>query len=175
MNTNQQELTLEELSQEVDRLLREKGIQGGHSDHRISSVPDARTIRYYATLGLLDRPLIVGRQARYGELHVMQLLVIKALQVAGMPLAEIQKRIYGRSFQELQAIVDAIEKMHKNSDEKASEEISILHWHEIVLQPGIKLMVEESFSHDLDAQALETQIRAAVAALRSISKSRERG
>ncbi|HMY53348.1 MAG TPA: hypothetical protein PK671_10365, partial [Candidatus Obscuribacter sp.] len=38
-------------------------------DNRVSPVPDARTTRYYTSIGLLDRPLIVGRQARYTERH----------------------------------------------------------------------------------------------------------
>ncbi|HWB07972.1 MAG TPA: MerR family transcriptional regulator [Pirellulales bacterium] len=63
---------------------------------RVRDVPDLRTIRYYTTLGLLDRPLDMrGRTAYYGWRHVWQLLAIKRLQLAGVPLVEIQQRLTG--------------------------------------------------------------------------------
>jgi len=174
MNTYSEDLSLEQLTLKVDGLLREKGILGNQSDHRISSTPDQRTIRYYTSLGLLQRPRAVGREARYGEIQVQQLLAIKALQAAGMPLAEIQKRIYGRSSKELEAIVDAVEKMLYRSESEAPEDVSVLRWQEVTLVPGLKLMVEEQFSLDIDAGELEKKFRAALAALLSGSRKGER-
>ena len=59
---------------------------------QVRAVPDERTIRYYATLGLLDRPLAMrGRTALYGPRHVAQVVAIKRLQSAGRSLAEIQE------------------------------------------------------------------------------------
>jgi DNA-binding transcriptional MerR regulator len=57
---------------------------------QIRSVPDERTIRYYGTLGLLDRPAMRGRTALYGMRHLAQVVAIKRLQQAGRSLAEIQ-------------------------------------------------------------------------------------
>jgi DNA-binding transcriptional MerR regulator len=58
---------------------------------QVRAVPDERTVRYYATLGLLDRPLAMrGRTALYGRRHVAQVVAIKRLQSAGKSLAEIQ-------------------------------------------------------------------------------------
>jgi DNA-binding transcriptional MerR regulator len=58
---------------------------------QIRAVPDERTIRYYATLGLLDRPLEMrGRTALYGRRHVAQVAAIKRMQAAGRSLSEIQ-------------------------------------------------------------------------------------
>jgi DNA-binding transcriptional MerR regulator len=58
---------------------------------QVRAVPDERTIRYYATLGLLDRPLAMrGRTALYGPRHLAQVVAIKRLQSAGHRLAEIQ-------------------------------------------------------------------------------------
>ena len=57
---------------------------------QIRAVPDERNIRYYTTLGLLDRPLAMrGRTALYGVRHVAQVVAIKRLQAAGKSLAQI--------------------------------------------------------------------------------------
>ncbi len=58
---------------------------------QVRAVPDDRTIRYYGTIGLLDRPLAMrGRTALYGKKHVAQVVAIKRLQNLGRSLAEIQ-------------------------------------------------------------------------------------
>lgn len=58
---------------------------------QVRAVPDERTVRYYAALGLLDRPLAMrGRTALYGRRHLAQVVAIKRLQSAGRSLAEIQ-------------------------------------------------------------------------------------
>jgi hypothetical protein len=59
---------------------------------QVRPVPDDRTIRYYGTLGLLDRPLAMrGRTALYGRRHLAQVVAIKRLQSTGRSLAEIQE------------------------------------------------------------------------------------
>jgi len=58
---------------------------------QVRAVPDERTIRYYGTIGLLDRPLAMrGRTALYGARHLAQVVAIKRLQTTGRSLAEIQ-------------------------------------------------------------------------------------
>ncbi|HEY5936062.1 MAG TPA: MerR family transcriptional regulator [Kofleriaceae bacterium] len=58
---------------------------------QIRAVPDDRTVRYYATLGLLDRPdAMRGRTAIYGRKHLAQIVAIKRMQTMGRSLAEIQ-------------------------------------------------------------------------------------
>ena len=58
---------------------------------QVRAVPDERTIRYYATIGLLDRPAAMrGRTALYGPRHLAQVIAIKRMQSAGHSLAEIQ-------------------------------------------------------------------------------------
>jgi hypothetical protein len=58
---------------------------------QVRAIPDERTIRYYATIGLLDRPSAMrGRTALYGRKHVAQVIAIKRLQTMGRSLAEIQ-------------------------------------------------------------------------------------
>ena len=68
----------------------------GQASGRIRDVPDERTVRYYTTLGILDRPLEMrGRTAYYGRRHLLQLVAIKRLQAQGMSLVEIQQRFVG--------------------------------------------------------------------------------
>src|SRR5262249_46003040 len=63
---------------------------------------DRRTVRYYTTLGLIDRPAeLRGRTAYYGRKHVLQLVAIKRMQARGLALADIQRRLLGLSEPEL--------------------------------------------------------------------------
>lgn len=58
---------------------------------QVRAIPDDRTVRYYVTLGLLDRPAAMrGRTALYGPRHVAQVVAIKRLQSMGRSLSEIQ-------------------------------------------------------------------------------------
>jgi DNA-binding transcriptional MerR regulator len=68
----------------------------GQANGQVRAVPDRRTIRYYTTLGLIDRPAeIQGRTAFYGLRHLLQLVAIKRLQTRGLSLAEIQHQLLG--------------------------------------------------------------------------------
>src|SRR4051794_18742774 len=63
----------------------------GADDGRVRDVPDRRAIRWYTTIGLVDRPLgMRGRSALYGPRHLRQLVAIKRQQAAGRSLSEIQ-------------------------------------------------------------------------------------
>jgi len=159
-------MMLEELSDRVANELAERGLLGAARDARVSAAPDARTVRYYTTLGLLDRPRIEGRQARYGERHLLQLLAIKALQALDLPLAEIQQRLYARSDAELKAMVDALaaQAREQAAAKRLQAPIAALRLREIAVEPGIRLIVEDGWRPG-DPAALEAKIRAALAAL----------
>jgi DNA-binding transcriptional MerR regulator len=95
--------TLEELTQAVGAALAEG--YDGPADARAREVPDARTIRYYTTLGLLDRAAEMrGRTALYSEKHLRQIVAIKRLQADGLSLAEVQERLAGASPRRLQEL-----------------------------------------------------------------------
>lgn len=80
--------TIHQLRDEVEaRLAGEDAPANG----QVRAVPDERSIRYYTTLGLLDRPTLRGRTALYGSRHLAQLVAIKRLQGEGKTLAEIQR------------------------------------------------------------------------------------
>ena len=87
--------TIDELGERVTGALEAAGYAGVASG-RVRDVPDPRTIRYYTTLGLLDRPAgYRGRTALYGPRHLRQLVAIKSLQAEGLTLAEVQRRVAG--------------------------------------------------------------------------------
>jgi DNA-binding transcriptional MerR regulator len=86
--------TIAELSAKVGEALSVD--YGGQPNGQISDVPNARTIRYYTTLGLIDRAAEMrGRTALYGVRHLRQLVAIKRLQLEGLSLTEIQARLTG--------------------------------------------------------------------------------
>jgi DNA-binding transcriptional MerR regulator len=154
-------LSLDELSSEVAAQLEKRGLLGVAPDARVSAAPDARTVRYYTTLGLLDRPAIENRQARYAQRHLLQLLAIKVLQSLDLPLAQIQQALYGRSDAELQQLVESVPRPEK---EKTAPPLPALTLREVILEPGLRLVAEEGFQ-PRDPAALEQRIRAAIAAL----------
>src|SRR5688500_3225836 len=54
-----------------------------------------RTIRFYIEQGLLAAPTALGAKARYTDDHLERLRIIKKLQAAHLPLAEIRTRLRG--------------------------------------------------------------------------------
>src|SRR4051812_26557012 len=89
---------LEELSAQVARAL--AAGYAGQASGRVRDVPDGRTIRYYTTLGLVDRPVARpgrGRTAFYGRRHLLQFVAIKRLQAEGLSLGEVQARLVGQT------------------------------------------------------------------------------
>ncbi len=156
----EQDFTLEELSDEVERLLKQRGLLDVQQDGRVSPIPDGRTIRYYTTLGLLERPKVIARQAFYGKRHALQLLAIKSLQGLSMPLGEIQARLYGKSDRELEAILESISSKRKFE----GAEIDPLLWREVMIEPGLKIMAEDQWRPS-DEESLAKRICAALAAL----------
>lgn len=136
-NAQADDWTLEELSEQAERLLAQWNLPnpGG----RVSPVPSSRTIRYYTSLGLLDRPHYVSGTARYTRRHLNQLLAIKALQAEYLPLPAIQKRLDGRSPEELEQIIEAATTRRPPEPEKPRVE----SWGTCQALPGLRLLVED--------------------------------
>jgi hypothetical protein len=94
--------TLEQLGDRVRAALATGYTAPGSA--RVRAVPDGRTIRYYTTLGLVDRPTIQGRTALYGARHLLQLVAIKRLQASGLSLTQVQERLAGLPLARLRAL-----------------------------------------------------------------------
>ncbi|MFM7550768.1 MAG: MerR family transcriptional regulator [Cyanobacteriota bacterium] len=56
---------------------------------RLGEEINSRTVRLYATQGLIDRPDKEGRHAVYGRRHLLQLLLIRSLARHGLSLSAI--------------------------------------------------------------------------------------
>lgn len=79
----------------------------GAADARVREVPDGRTVRYYQTIGLLDRPLRYdGRKAVYGYGHLLQTVCVKLLQARGLSLAQVQQVLSVATMAKLEAGVE---------------------------------------------------------------------
>lgn len=92
--------TLEQLPERVAELLSDD--YEGQSNGRVRELPNGRTIRWYTTIGLVDRPVTMrGRTALYGHRHLLQLAAVKRLQAAGRTLAEIQEQLVGATDEQL--------------------------------------------------------------------------
>jgi len=151
------ELTIDALGERVRAALEGADEpQGG----RIRAIPDVRTIRYYTTLGLLDRPAEMrGRTAIYGEKHVLQLVAIKRLQAEGKTLEVIQAELAGATQKKLAKIaridLDATPAAPVSAraesfwrDAPSADETPpaprTLQPHALALAPGVMLVVERA-------------------------------
>ena len=101
-----QRWTIDELTDRVADALQEQGVV--QESRRVSEAPSKRTIRYYATHGLVDKPKdFEGRTAIYGPRHLWQVVAVKRLQGRGLKLDEIQDRLAGATAEEIAEIAGA--------------------------------------------------------------------
>jgi len=99
--TSQWRVTLGDLSQACRVLAHHLDLQDSEN-RRVQWDLQPRVIRYYTTLGLLDRACEKrGKSMYYGPRHLFQLLAIKKLQSQGLSLADIQPKLLGASDQEM--------------------------------------------------------------------------
>lgn len=73
---------------------------------RVAERLNERTLRYYITKGLVDRP--VGREgtaALYSYRHLVQILALKRLQAAYFPIKRIKEVLRGKSNDDLERIL----------------------------------------------------------------------
>jgi len=88
---------LEELALWGQQLMDRLGWHEGDSK-RVTWTPTPRLLRYYTTLGILDRAAhFQGRTAFYTGKHLLQVLAIKHLQQGGSKLEDIQQQLLGKS------------------------------------------------------------------------------
>jgi DNA-binding transcriptional MerR regulator len=96
--------TLDELVRRVSAALASSAYLGA-PNRRVRDVPDRRAVRWYITIGLVDRPAaMAGRTALYGPRHLLQIVAVKRHQAAGHSLAEIQAELAGATDQTLRKV-----------------------------------------------------------------------
>jgi len=157
------EWSLDGLVAEVERLLGRLDLDASAVDGRVTAAPDVRTVRYYTSLGLLDRPRMQGREGRYGRRHLLQLAAIKVLQAEGLSLGEVQERLYARSDRELTALLDAMVQTPRRRESRTATPVT---WREIVLEPGLRVLATADWA-PTSRDALTKKFEAAIAALSS--------
>lgn len=168
---------LEELAEESQRYL-----EHGQS-RRVQWRPNGRQIRYYATLGLLDKPETEnnGRTVWYGPKHLLQLLAIKRLQQDGMKLAEIQRALTGATIEEMRALVGLpesfLDQLHNSVTAKPDPRRETDFWAtrpaplpplgpsfqqlwQLQLAPGVTLMMDQKQASQLNEREREELARA---------------
>ena len=102
--------TIDELAQLVGEAL--GADYPGQTNGRVREVPDRRTIRWYTTIGLLDRPVAMrGRTALYHRRHLLQLVAVKRLQSGGRTIAEVQQALLGADDRTLDALAQVPEEL----------------------------------------------------------------
>src|ERR1044072_9198461 len=95
--------TLDELVDRVEDALSAE--YSGAANGRVRGIPDRGAVRWYSTIGLVDRPSGTrGRTALYGPRHLMQLVAIKRRQAEGHLLADIQVELSGVDDETLAAV-----------------------------------------------------------------------
>ncbi len=90
--------SISELAQEVNTWCQHHRVEPLH--RRVGPEVTVRNIRYYQSLGLVDRPA-GPHGVGFSEKHRLQLIAIRLLQAKGLPLDKIQSLLYGRTEEEL--------------------------------------------------------------------------
>jgi len=76
---------------------------GRQKRYKVTDLPSERTVRYYVSRGLVDKPLGKrGTTSLFGYRHLLQLLVIKYLQYQYLPLEKIRIVLADRTNRELE-------------------------------------------------------------------------
>lgn len=119
---------ISELAERSTQYLQEDG-----ESNRVRWTPNDRQIRYYTTLGLLDKPFGGrGYGNTYDLKHLLQLLAIKQLQHQGLKLAEIQPVLTGLSTQRLCDLLgfnpDWVENPTRPPDEQPTQRSETDFW-----------------------------------------------
>ncbi len=98
------DLSIEELVGLIARWT--PAVAGRQSRHKVTEIPTERTIRYYVSAGLVDRPVrYEGTRALYGFRHFLQALSIKALQARYFPLRKVRAVMSDRPDGELEGVL----------------------------------------------------------------------
>lgn len=163
--------TLQQLVETANQLL-PQFLPQQESIQRIQEEVNPRLIRHYTTLGLLDKPSKVGREARYTYRHLLQLLVVRRLQMEGYSATNLAQLMLSRSNADLEALLQGgvqlavqaanpalayLQSIQQRSTEvptlpqvtatsdAATAPAPPLHWQRFEVVPGLELHVREDF------------------------------
>jgi hypothetical protein len=131
------------------------------------AAPSARSVRFYVSNGLLDRPEGTGTAATYNYRHLLQLLAIKIRQREGQTLETIKremKEVTGDLLERriAQSLAPAL---GAGADTVAAREDDRPHvWRRVLVADGIELHVREdsAAAGDDAVVAMREAVRAAL-------------
>jgi len=161
MNKSEDLLCLADFVLALAAALKDLGLES-LPDRRAAALPDARAIRYYTSLGLLEPPLIRERKAHYHRGHQEQVLLLKLLQAQGQSLQQIQQQYYGLAPSERRALLQNLSAAQMAQTQQQASLPVALHWQEYPLAPGLRLQL----TADYDPR----QLRADLARIEAILK-----
>ena len=99
-----------------------------------------RTVRYYVQTGLVNRPEGETRAARYGPLHVEQLLLVKKWTAAGVSLERIRDLLHGGQ-------EPVPPRLRALGSVEVCSHLAVADGIEVVIEPGRAGMTPEQVRH----------------------------
>lgn len=149
MSKGQEIWKLDELAEKSREFLDSEG-----ESNRIQWKPNGRQIRYYTTLGLLDKPFGGrGSGATYGPKHLLQLIAIKRLQHQGLKLADIQPIVTGQSTEKLAELLgyssEWLKRLQTETTEPEPERRETEFWSVIPEPPRRQVPITDFYHFDL--------------------------
>ncbi|MBW4520068.1 MAG: MerR family transcriptional regulator [Scytolyngbya sp. HA4215-MV1] len=142
---------------------------------RVQEEVNPRLVRYYATQGLLDKPLKQGREVRYGYRHLLQLLIVRRLLMEGYTATTITRLVSSKSNTDLESLLQGgvqltvqtanpalafLEQVQKRSSAPsapapATKSLPLENtsppdstsWQRLEILPGLEIHIREDFSY----------------------------
>ena len=119
-----QKLSVEELVECAARMI--PMLVPKQERYKVTDFPDVRTVRFYTTRGLIDRPeRYDGQQAVYTYKHLLQLVVIKYLQFQYLTIKKIAQMTKGLSERELLKLINVPTKRDFLLSNSRTEDVSV--------------------------------------------------
>src|SRR6478672_1097329 len=130
------------------------------------AAPSARSVRFYVSHGLLDRPEGAGTAATYGYRHFLQLLAIKIRQREGQTLETIKREMKDMTGDALERRIaqSLAPALVANPVSPAAEDDSPVSWRRMSVAEGVELHVrgDSPSSNEQALIAMREAVRAAL-------------
>src|SRR4051794_164392 len=154
------------LAAQVTALVDAAGVRPTNASAR--AAPSARSIRFYVSNGLLDRPEGTGTAATYNYRHFLQLLAIKIRQREGVTLDTIKKEMRELTGDSLErrvatSLANTMGATPIDPRVKAEDE-QLLSWRRVPVAEGVELHVRDDSpaARDEALIAMREAVRAAL-------------
>ena len=152
---------LDELAARANAILAKLGLEV--ADGRAAERIDARTVRFYQTIGVLPKPEYEGRRALYSLTHLLRLVAAKRLQAEGHSLAQIQAALPSRTDAQLMRAFSDLSSLAATVAAPSSSRPTELR--AFTLAKGVTLVIDPAVAAtSLDPDALAAAIASALSA-----------